>query len=164
MEDSAQRRWSGAVRGAIRDIGGGAGLKMQRGWSSFADTRQIIFFQNNRRGSAIQIFSRGSVSAEMAIRSAARGSSTNFGFKEGDLSCFCSARAEMRCGEGGALGVLRNKSDLGAFVGVVLLLKSDRSILLLYACKKSANGKYQNLLVNRITGHIGAIERHMFQK
>ena len=59
----------------------------------------------------------------------------------------------MRCGESGAFGVLRNKSDLGAFVGVlvanefqnigslVLLLKSDRSLLPLYACKKLANGE-----------------------
>ena len=59
-------------------------------------------FKNNRPGSANQTFSCGSVSAEMAIRSAARGTSTNFGFKEGDLSCFCSARAEMHCEKGGA--------------------------------------------------------------
>jgi hypothetical protein len=39
-------------------------------------------FKNNRRGSAIQIFSRGSVSAEMAIRSAATGISTTLGFTE----------------------------------------------------------------------------------
>jgi hypothetical protein len=30
VEDSAQWRWSGAVRGAIRDIGGEAGLVDQR--------------------------------------------------------------------------------------------------------------------------------------
>ena len=30
--------------------------------------------------------------------------------------------------------------------------------------KNQRMGKYQNLLVNRITGHIRAIDRHMFQK
>lgn len=46
-------------------------------------------FKNNRRGSATQAFSRGSVSAEMAIRSASAGTSTTLGFtnqRDGDFS------------------------------------------------------------------------------
>ncbi len=46
-------------------------------------------FKNNRRGSAVQTFSCGSVSAEMAIRSASAGTSTTLGFtnqRDGDFS------------------------------------------------------------------------------
>ena len=46
-------------------------------------------FKHNRRGSADQTFSRGSVSAEMAIRSASAGTSTTLGFtnqRDGDFS------------------------------------------------------------------------------
>jgi len=43
-------------------------------------------FKKNRRGSAIQTFSRGSVSAEMAIRSASAGTSTTHGFSKGASS------------------------------------------------------------------------------
>lgn len=89
MEDSAQQRWNGAVRGAIRNIAAKPDDMTRRGWSSFADTRQITFFKNNRRGSAVQTFSRGSVSAKMAIRSAAICTSVTFGFtnqRDGDFS------------------------------------------------------------------------------
>ncbi len=46
-------------------------------------------FKHKRRGSADQTFSRGSVSAEMAIRSASAGTSTTLGFtnqRDGDFS------------------------------------------------------------------------------
>lgn len=45
MEDSAQRRWSVAVRCAIRDIAAEPDNMTRRGWSSFADTRQITFLK-----------------------------------------------------------------------------------------------------------------------
>jgi len=46
-------------------------------------------FKNNRRGSAVQTFSCGSVSAEMPIRSASAGTSATLGFtnqRDGDFS------------------------------------------------------------------------------
>jgi len=81
VEDSAQRRWSGAVRGAIRDIAAKPDARCSAGGAA-SRTRGKLSFKNNRRGSAIQIFSRGSVSAEMAIRSAATDISTTLGFTE----------------------------------------------------------------------------------
>ena len=62
---------------------------MQRGWSSFADTRQITFSNTIGEDQRIRLFFRGSVSAEMAIRSASAGISTTLGFtnqRDGDFS------------------------------------------------------------------------------
>ena len=43
-------------------------------------------FKHNQRGASNQIFYRGSVSAEMAIRSASAGTSTTYGFSKGASS------------------------------------------------------------------------------
>jgi hypothetical protein len=102
VEDSAQRRWSGAVRGAIRDIAAepdedAARVEQLRGHA--ADH----LFKHNWRGSPDQAFSRGSVSAEMAIRSAARGISMTHEFSAGNLSFKneegwdLSRQAELAC-------------------------------------------------------------------
>jgi len=56
-------------------------------------------FKHNRRGSADQTFSRGSVSAEMAIRSASTGTSTTLGFtnqRDGGFSNTLNAGLEMQ--------------------------------------------------------------------
>ncbi len=92
---------SGAVIGAARDIAeepdeDAARVEQLRGHTA------VQLFKNNPRGSANQIFSCGSVSAEMAIQSAPAGISRSHGFSEGNLLCHCSARAEKHFGEGGA--------------------------------------------------------------
>lgn len=60
-------------------------------------------FKNNRRGSANQTFSCGSVSAEMAIRSASTGTSATLGFtnqRDGDFS-ETRRMQDRRGGDGG---------------------------------------------------------------
>jgi hypothetical protein len=98
VEDSAQRRWSGAVRGAIRDIAAKPDARCSAGGAA-SRTHGRLSFKNNRRGSAIQIFSRGSVSAVMAIRSASTGTSTTRRFtnqRDGDFSNTGNA-GDWRC-------------------------------------------------------------------
>ena len=55
---------------------------MQRGWSSFADTRQKTIATSPIRTKVFYVF-RGSVSAEMSIRSASAGTSLTLGFTSG---------------------------------------------------------------------------------
>ena len=56
---------------------------MQRGWSSFADTRQKPNATSSIRTRVFLCF-RGGVSAEMSIRSALAGTSTPPGFESGE--------------------------------------------------------------------------------
>jgi hypothetical protein len=67
-------------------------------------------FKNNRRGSAHQTFSCGSVSAEMAIRSASAGTSTTLGItnqRDGDFSE--SRRMQERRGSDGRGFLIANR-------------------------------------------------------
>jgi hypothetical protein len=73
---------------------------MQRGWSSFADTRQKNPPNLLDLGHEYFRNFRGSVSAEMAIRSASAGTSTTFGF----TSDFCRL-----CERSGLFGEFSNE-------------------------------------------------------
>ena len=104
MEYSAQRRWSVAVRGAIRDIAAELDWRLSAGGAA-SRTHGRLSFKNNRRGSADQAFYRGSVSAEMAIRWASAGTSTTHRFtnqRDGDFSNTGNA-GDWRCSGGGCL-------------------------------------------------------------
>jgi hypothetical protein len=81
-------------------------------------------FKNNRRGSAIQTFSRGSVSAEMAIRSADACISTSLGFKEGFVvPLFGESREAFRRRR--CFSSLWNKSASVAFAGLSAVTEFD---------------------------------------
>jgi len=67
-------------------------------------------FKHNRRGSPDQVFSRGSVSAEMAIRSASAGTSTTSGFTGGNFVVpIKPAQPGRFSAEAGACGAKRSQ-------------------------------------------------------
>ena len=75
MEDSAQRRWSGAVRGAIRDIAAKPDDMTRRGGAASRTHGSSAFQKQSARISGLDFFSR-SVSAEMGNRTTATGTLT----------------------------------------------------------------------------------------
>jgi hypothetical protein len=64
VEDSAQRRWNGAVRCAIRDIAAKPDDITRRGWSSFADTRQFNFSKTLDEDQKLSHFTRQCVGGD----------------------------------------------------------------------------------------------------